>query len=391
MKQKFFGISPNVVWLGVVSFLNDVSSEMIMPILPMFIESLGGGKLAVGILGGIRDSLSSLLNVVSGYMAGRTGKKKIFVFLGYFTSAFFKILLAISSTFRQAVVVSSLERLGKGMRNAPRDAIIAESMPQERGKGFGFHRALDTMGAILGSLFVLILLWFFNFGFKAILIIASLLSLVCLIPLAFVKEPQTAPEKKEAVSASVVLPAGLKIFIVIAAAFALGNFSYMFFVLRSSEFFANKWAKILPVLLYVFFNIFSAAFVMPLGVLGDRIGKQKVIILGYLMFAATCFGFIFIRSAAGLAALFAFYGVSVASVDSNQRAYVSDLSGGQKKAAALGVYHTAVGLMALPAGLLGGLLWKYISAETTFIYGGSIGLVCAVMLIAFGGYIEGRK
>ncbi|MDP2933712.1 MAG: MFS transporter, partial [bacterium] len=372
----------------------DLSSEMIMPILPMFIESLGGGKLAVGILGGIRDSLSSLVNVVSGYLAGRTGRKKIFVFAGYFTSAFFKLLLALSTTFKQAVVVSSLERLGKGLRNAPRDAIIAESMPLQRGTGFGIHRALDTLGAIFGSLLVFVLMWLFNFGFKSILIIASLLSLVCLIPLVFVKETRSAcggPKEKGAASAFGVLPAGLKVFLAIAAGFALGNFSYMFFVLRAGQFFADKWSKVLPVGLYVLFNIFCAGFVMPLGVLADRIGKRKVIIFGYLLFAATCFGFVFVRSAAGLVALFIFYGISVAAVDGNQRAIVSDLAGGQVKAAALGAYHTAVGLMALPAGLIAGLLWKYISAATTFIYGGSIGLVCAVMLIAFGGYIEKRK
>jgi MFS family permease len=391
-KEGFFkNVSSNVLLLGVVSFLNDLSSEMILPILPMFIESLGGGKLAVGILGGIRDSLSSLLNVVSGYLAGRTGRKKIFVFWGYFTSAVFKLLLALSTTFKQAVVVSSLERLGKGLRNAPRDAIIADSMPQQSGTGFGIHRALDTSGAILGSLLVFLLMWLFNFGFKSILIIASLLSLVCLIPLVFVKETRTAPKEKGAASAFGVLPAGLKIFLVIAAGFALGNFSYMFFVLRAGHFFADKWSKVLPVGLYVLFNIFCAGFVMPLGVLADKIGKRKVIVFGYLLFAAACFGFVFVRSVAGLVALFIFYGISVAAVDGNQRAIVSDLAGGQVKAAALGTYHTAVGLMALPAGLIAGLLWKYISAETTFIYGGSIGLVCAVMLIAFGGYIERRK
>jgi MFS family permease len=389
MKNNIFrGVSANVVLLGVVSFLNDLSSEMILPILPMFIESLGGGKLAVGILGGIRDSLSSLLNVVSGYLAGRTGRKKIFVFWGYFTSAVFKLLLALSATFKQAVVVSSLERLGKGLRNAPRDAIIAESMPQQRGTGFGFHRALDTTGAIFGSLFVFVLLWLFNLGFKTILIIASLLSLVCLIPLAFVKETRTVPEKEKAASALGALPVRLKLFLAIAAAFALGNFSYMFFVLRAGQFFADRWSKVLPVLLYVLFNIFNAGFVMPLGVLADKVGKRKVIILGYVSFAATCFGFVFVRSVPGLVVLFAFYGISVAAVDSNQRAIVSDLAGGQIKAAALGAYHMVVGLSALPAGLVAGLLWKYGSAQATFLYGGSIGLICAVMLIMLSGHIE---
>jgi MFS family permease len=391
-KEGFFkNVSGNVLLLGIVSFLNDLSSEMILPILPMFIESLGGGKLAVGILGGIRDSLSSLLNVVSGYMAGRTGRKKIFVFWGYFTSGFFKLLLALSTTFRQAVAFSSLERIGKGLRNAPRDAIIAESMPGQKGKGFGLHRALDTFGAIFGSLLAFVLMWLFNFSFKSILIIASLLSLVCLTPLVFVKETRTIPKETKAASPIGSLPKGLKIFLVVAAGFALGNFSYMFFVLRAGDFFSDKWSKVLPVGLYVLFNIFCAGFVMPLGILADKIGKRKVIIFGYLLFAAVCFGFILVKSAASLVLLFIFYGISVAAVDGNQRAIVSDLSEGSIKAAALGAYHTAVGLMALPAGLIAGLLWKYISAEATFIYGGSMGLLCGVMLIVFGGLIESKK
>jgi MFS family permease len=297
----------------------------------------------------------------------------------------------MSTTFRQAVAFSSLERIGKGLRNAPRDAIIAESMPQQKGKGFGLHRALDTFGAILGSLVVFVLMWLFNFGFKSILIIASLLSLACLTPLVFVRETRTTPKEKKAASPLGSLPTGLKVFLVIVAGFALGNFSYMFFVLRAGDFFSDKWSKVLPVGLYVLFNVFCAGFVMPLGVLADKIGKRKVIIFGYLLFAGVCFGFILVRSAVGLVLLFIFYGISVAAVDGNQRAIVSDLAGGLVKAAVLGTYHTAVGLMALPAGLIAGLLWKYVSAEVTFIYGGSVGLLCAVMLIAFGGFIDSTR
>ena len=136
------------------------------------------------------------------------------------------------------------------------------------------------------------------------MIIASVLSLICLIPIAFVKEKRTKPQKRELTSSFGTLPKGLKIFLAIAAAFALGNFSYMFFVLRARDFFSDKWANILPVLLYVFFNIFYAGFVIPLGVLADKIGKRKVIIFGYLLFALTCGGFIFVRSVAGLAGSF---------------------------------------------------------------------------------------
>jgi MFS family permease len=321
-------------------------------------------------------------------MAGRTGKKKIFVFSGYFTSTVFKVLLAMSNTLGLAIVVSSLERLGKGLRNAPRDAIIAESMPQHKGKAFGFHRAMDTSGAMLGSVFALLILLFYNNNYKLILIIAAALSVICLIPIAFVKEQRTEPQKRDAAEPAATISRGLKLFLAIAATFALGNFSYMFFVLRAKDFFSDKLAYILPVLLYILFNIVGALAVYPLGVLGDKIGKQKVIVLGYLFFSVACFGFMFVRTIAGLAVLFVFYGISVASVDSNQRAYVSDLAGGQSKSAALGVYHTAVGLAALPAGIIAGLLWK---SELTFIFGGTVGLICAALFIIRVHSIEEKK
>ena len=380
-------MSPNVILLGIVSMLNDLSSEMIMPILPMFIQSLGGGSLAIGVLGGIRDSLSSLLNIVSGYMASRTGRKKIFVFIGYFTSALFKLLLALSNTLGLAMLVSSLERLGKGLRNAPRDAIIAESMSEDKGRAFGLHRFFDTTGAIFGSVFVLVLLWIFKLSFKNILIVASGLSFICLIPIAFVKEKRTAAQQQVSSSSSSAIPSGLKIFLFIAALFALGNFSYMFFVARAKGIFESEklgnWAYILPVLLYVFFNIFYAGFALPLGSLADKIGKRNVIILGYLFFAITCFGFIFVTSTIGLAVLFAIYGISLASVDGNQRALVSDLAGTIAKSEALGLYHTFIGLAALPAGLFAGLLWKYLAPSATFVFGSALGLSCAAILFLF--------
>lgn len=391
MKNGIFkGISNNVILLGFVSFLNDLSSEMILPILPMFIESLGGSKLAVGIVGGVRDSLSSLLNLLSGYLAARSGRSKVLVFLGYLTSAVFKFFLSLSATFGQAVWFSSLERVGKGLRTAPRDAIIAESMSQRKGAGFGVHRAFDTAGAILGSLMTFLLLWLFSFSLKGILIIAAGLSAVCLIPLIFVRDVQMKPQGKKPAFGFRALPAGLRFFLVIAAIFALGNFSYMFFVLRAGQFFEGRWSSILPVLFYVLFNIVGAAFVMPLGFLADRIGKSKVIALGYLLFAAACLGFVFIKSGPLFAVLFAVYGLSVAAIDGNQRAFVADLAGGSLKAIALGTYHTMVGLAALPAGLVAGLLSKY-GAPAAFVYGGLIGLVCAIVLISFNIDMESKE
>jgi MFS family permease len=388
MKNKYMkGVSANVFLLGIVSFLNDLSSEMIMPILPMFVTALGGAGLAVGLVGGFRDSISSILKVFCGYWSDRTGKRKIFVSSGYLTSSLFKFLLALSKTCQHVVIFAALERLGKGLRTAARDAIIAESMAKERGKGFGIHRAFDTSGAILGSIVVFLLFWFFGFSFKLIILIAGVVAFASLIPLRFVNEGKTEPRDITLKIGLKNLPTSLKLFILISGIFALGNFSYMFFIIRAQQFFPGKLPiAAVPILLYVLFNIFYAGFAVPLGALSDKLGREKVIILGYLLFSLTSLGFAFLTSLLAFIVLFALYGITYAAVDGNQRAFVSDLSSRQLNATALGTFHTTIGLMALPASLIAGFLWQNIAPEITFIYGSIPGFISVLLFIAFGNY-----
>jgi len=385
------GVSANVLLLGIVSFLNDVSSEMITPILPMFITALGGGGVAVGLVGGIRDSVSSILKVLAGYWSDRTGRRKIFVSSGYLTSAFFKLLLSLSKAWPHAVILAAAERIGKGLRTAARDAIIADSMTKQRGKGFGIHRALDTSGAISGSIVVFLLFWFLGFGFKSIILIAGVIAFVSLIPLRFVKEGERKPQNITLKIGLKNLPKSLKLFILICSVFALGNFSYMFFVIRAQQFFATKLSIAVPILLYVLFNIFYAGFAIPLGAVSDRIGREKVIVFGYLLFSLTSLGFAFLTSLPAFIVLFALYGITYAAVDGNQRAFVSDLSSQQGKATALGTFHTAIGLMALPAGIIAGFLWQNIAASATFIYGSILSFISVVLFVAFGSCFQAAK
>ncbi len=384
------GIAPNVILLGIVSFLNDLSSEMIMPILPMFLKSLGSTGEVIGLVGGLRDSVSSILKVFCGYLSDKTGKRKIFVYAGYFTSTIFKLLLAISSTWPIAVAFSSLERVGKGLRTAARDAIIAESMTTQRGKGFGIHRVFDTVGAILGSVVAFCLYWFSGFGFKTIIIVASLLGFVSLVPLRFVRESESKPQDVTLKMGLRGLSMPLKLFIVVSSVFALGNFSYMFFILKAQQHFPGRLSVAAPILLYVLFNIFYSAFAVPFGAISDKIGRQKVIIFGYIMFSATSIGFVFVHSLGGFVVLFAVYGLMYAAVDGNQRAYVSDLTTAQLRATALGAFQTTTGLMALPAGLIAGFLWEKIGPSATFIYGATFGLASILLFIIFKDYFKPR-
>ena len=391
MKNKFFsGISFNVLLLGIVSFLTDASSEMIAPILPMLITSLGGTGIIIGLVGGLRDSISSMMNVISGYWSDRSGKRKKFVVLGYSSSAFFKLFLSLSKSWAQILAFVSMERVGKGLRNAPRDAIISESMPQNLGKAFGFHRTMDSAGAILGSVLVLLFLWLFGLSFNMIILIAAIIAFLSLIPLYFVEEKKVSANKELPRLSFKELPKQLKMFLIVAGIFSFANFSYMFFILKAQEQF-GKDAVILPILLYILFNIFYTTFSIPFGILSDRIGRKKVILMGYMLFAFTSIGFAVFGSLASFTILFASYGVSYAIIDGNQRAFVSELSSKSLKAMGLGAYHTIIGLIALPAGLIAGALWESFSPAVTFIYGSIMSFFAIALFFAFKNYFIGAN
>ena len=381
MKNKYLKeIGANIFLLGIVSFLNDLSSEMIMPILPMFITALGGAGLVVGLIGGLRDSISSILKVFAGYWSDKSGKRKIFVFSGYLTSALFKLFLAFSKIWQHVLIFAGLERIGKGLRTAARDAIIADSMPKEKGKGFGIHRAMDTSGAIGGSIIVFLLIWFFGYNFKSIILIAAILALLSLIPLYFVKERKREPQDINLKIGLKNLSRPLRLFILVSGIFSLANFSYMFFILRAQELFMGKLSVGVPILLYILFNTFYAVLAVPFGELSDKIGRKKVIVFGYLLFSLTSLGFAFFNSLTPFIVLFALYGIVYAMVDGNQRAYVSDLSSEELRATALGTFHTATGLMALPASLIAGFLWQ-INSSMPFIYSATVSIISIVLFI----------
>ncbi len=369
----------NILWLGLVSFFNDMSSEMIMPILPMFITSLGGGGLIVGLISGIRESVASIFKIVSGYLSDITNKRKRFVVIGYLTSSVFKLLLGFSRLWYHILIFSGLERIGKGLRTAPRDAIIAESTSAQ-GKGFGVHRALDTAGAIFGSLLVLILFWKLGLGFKSIIFFAAIIGFISLIPLYFVQETSKKKGSDRTNISFRQLPKNLRLFIIIAAIFSLANFSYMFFVLKVQSYLTGRAGIILAILLYTFFNIFYAGFAIPFGKLSDRVGRKKVLIGGYVLFLIVSLGFILAKSVIVYFILFALYGITYAIIDGNQRAFVSDLSPANIKGTALGTFHAVVGFSALPSSLIAGYLWD-IKPELTFIYGSAMSLVAIILFM----------
>ncbi len=375
----------NIRLLGWVSFLNDLSSEMIMPILPMFITALGGGGAAIGLIGGLRDSVAGILKILFGWFSDRSRKRKPFILAGYSSSILFKALLGLSTLWQHVLVLASLERVGKGMRTAPRDALISDSAGREKGRSFGFHRAMDTAGAILGSIGAFILFWLLGLELKLIIFIAAGVAVFSLIPLKNLEEKRGGEENKISLRFSLSgLNPRLRHFITAAGIFSLANFSYMFFVLRARDVFAVyldfRLATALPILLYVLYNIFYASFSIPFSRLGDKKDRKKIIAGGYVLFALTCAGFAFLEGILVYIILFALYGTGYAVIDGNQRAFVSEISSEELKGTSLGSFHTVSGIAALPANLAAGFLWQA-SSSFSFIYGSIASLIAAAVLI----------
>lgn len=382
----------NVFLLGLTSLLTDFSTEMVVPILPFFIQALGGGGLAVGLIFGVGDAVASLMRVFSGYYADKTKHYKPLVFLGYLFSSAAKFAYPLAIKWPHIAVIRPIERIGKGVRDAPRDAIVSESVPNNRrGRAFGIQRAMDSAGAIVGSVTVLLLFVVFDFSFNGIFYTSAVIGLLAVIPILFVKVPSGLRLSTGLVSFTKISSEAWR-FIAVATVFALANFSYAFFVLRANSFFPEAGTKAalgLTLLVYIFFNIFDAVFSGPAGALSDRIGRRRTILIGYSMFSLVCFGFLLSalkpESLGGsfifLAALFALYGLFKAFIDASQRAFVSDLSPDEIRGTALGTFETATGLAAVPSGLAAGLLWNLAPAYT-FLYGFLMSLA-AVIALAF--------
>lgn len=372
--------SQNILLLGLVSLLNDISSEIIQPILPLFIASLGGGSLAVGLIGGISDGLPSLFKVLAGYGSDRLGKRKPLVVAGYALSALGKLFLPAASSWQQVFLLKTLERSGKGVRSAPRDAMISESAQEgRRGRGFGLHRAMDSTGAVIGSLLAY-LLWQGGMSYSSIFMVAGILSVLALLPFCRVGESFRAPSCTVKLKFSALSPE-FRRFLGLAGLFALGNFSYMFFILRAQGLFSGAEAVAAPLLLYALFNLVYALLALPVGIWSDRVGRRKVLAIGYALFALTALGFAFVTNLAGLIALFALYGLVYALVDGSERAYVSDLSPVSLRGSSLGIYYGAIGLTAIISSLTAGALWAWWGAEATFVFGAGTAALAAVGLL----------
>lgn len=330
MKNKF-GISKNVFALGLVSFFNDVASEMIYPIVPIFLTSVLGAPVAiVGLIEGIAESTASILKVVSGWLSDKFQRRKPFIVAGYSFSAISKIILSLAFSWPFVLIARFIDRFGKGTRTSARDALIAESSENSvRGRAFGFHRALDTLGAVVGPMIALLAIHFLDNNFRLIFFLAFIPAFIgILLLLFFVKE-----KKKEANSSSAFhfnwhnLDPSFKIFLLISFIFALGNSSDAFLILRAQNL---GLSLTLVVLAYILFNFTYAIFSIPAGIISDKIGPRKVLLAGFLLFSAVYLFFGLVHSSLFLWILFPVYGLYMALTEGVGKAYISNLVSQEK-------------------------------------------------------------
>jgi MFS family permease len=281
-------------------------------------------------------------------------------------------LLGLSKHWPFAVFFSGAERIGKGFRTPSTEAIIADSAPKQKGLGFGVHRALDTSGAIVGTIVTLILLSTFMVSFKTIIIVASTIGMISIIPLQAIKEKKPKPLKRTLMITLGKLPKRMKFFILAASIFSFANFSYMFFLLRVNG----------SVFLYLISVIFYAAGAIPMGLLTDKIGRRRVIAAGYALFSLVSITFFYAKSFSLFVVLFALYGIVNAIVEGNQRALVADLTSEREKGTSLGAFHSTTGVFSLIGNLAAGFLWKYVSPGSVFIMGGIVSFVATLTCIS---------
>jgi len=377
--ETMFGIPVILLLLGLVSLLNDFSSEMILPILPFFIASLGGTAAIVGLIGGFSDALASFLKLASGYLSDKQHRKKPFIVFGYGLTSFTKMFYIFANSWPFIFFLRSFDRVGKGIREAPRDALISV-VSRTHGKMFGIHRVMDTMGAILGTIATMIVIYFFGMNYQIIFVIAAVIAFISLIPLWFVKEEKEADANHLLKVDFNVLGPKLLFVLFVFGLFNLGNFTYMLFIMKAQLQFGLAEGILIVLSMYLLYNISMALFSYPVGEIYDKIGKYAIII-GFALFAITCIGFVYATSLFWLIILFIVYGLFNAFIDGNARAFISDLSKEEIRGTALGTYHFVSGIVALPSSFIAGLLWDSISPNAPFVFGFIIAIVSVLLLM----------
>jgi len=388
----------NVIALGLVSFLTDISSEVSLTFLPLFLsEVLGTASALIGVIEGLAESTATLLKLFSGWLSDRLGRRKVLTLLGYGLSALSKPFLYLADAWGPVLVIRFADRVGKGVRTAPRDALVADSAAEEgRGRAFGLHRALDTAGAVWGtgiiaivvylsqqmgaalnrSTYQRLVLWGILPGFLALLILAL-----------FVREVRPAAPNGWLRLSLRGFDRRFYIFLIALVLFTLGNSSDAFLLLRARTL---GLTTLQVALMVVAFNIVYSLLSMPAGSLSDRVGRRRVILIGWTAYGLIYLGFALAGNGLQMGVLYILYGLYYAAFEGTSRALVADIvPDSARRGTAYGVYHLAVGITAFPASVLAGLLWDLFSPAAAFYFGAGMALLAAVVF-GLGVRLPGR-
>ena len=393
--RRYRRLPRNVFAISLVSLLNDASSEIVYPLLPVFLSlTLGASPGIVGLIEGAAESISSLLKLAAGHFSDRRGKRKGFVVFGYMLSSFTRPLLAFAGSWPQVLGLRLADRVGKGIRSSPRDAMIADTVRiEERGLAFGLHRAMDHTGAVIGPLIGYAFLFYFAANqatpsardFSMIFLVASVPALAAVVvAVMLVRESSQQVRLNET---STTLPvrfslrgfdSDFKRFLLILALFTLSNSSDVFLILRARS---TGVSALNTLLLWAVFHIVKVLSSIFGGDLSDRLGRRRLIVSGWILYAAVYAGFAFVSNQVSVWILFMIYGIYFGLSEGAEKALVADLVRPEQRGTAYGLYNLAFGVTVLPASLLMGGLWDWRGPQTAFLVSAILGATAALLLM----------
>lgn len=395
----FKKIPRTVFILGLVSFFNDLASEMIYPIVPIFLTTtLGAPVMVVGLIEGIAEATASLMKFVAGYISDLVRKRKIFVVAGYSLGAISKLLIALALTWQFVLFARIIDRFGKGIRTSARDSILLQNTNgKNRGLIFGFHRAFDSFGAVVGPILGLILIYLLKENIRLVFFLAFIPAIIAVLLLfVFVREKYSNNQfdaglyikRFRNISISKVmihilsnfrsLNTTLRLFLVISFIFALGNSSDAFLILRARQL---GLATGLTIATYILFNLSQTVFATPAGKLADIIGAKRVYAAGLLVFSLVYFLFGIIHNPNWIWIIFPVYGIYIAATDGVSKAYISQFITEEQSGTYFGFYQMGIAVCGFFASFIGGILWSKISPSMTFLYGSIMALLAFSILL----------
>lgn len=381
-EKKLFGFNRNILFTGLTSFLTDTSVKMVYSVMPMFLLSIGASKTSLSLIEGIAESTAALVKTLSGFWSDKIGRNKPFMLIGYGISALIIPLYSFVISPLQVLYLRFIERFGKGIRTAPRDSLVAGSVSnKETGKSFGLQKAMDNSGAIAGPLAAFALLIFFPLNYRLIFLLAGIPAFLSIFVIIFgIKEAKKNKESLFKKFHFKDFPPKFYLFLAIIFIFTLGNSTDALLLVKANE--VGVKVAFIP-LVYLVTSIVSVLLAIPLGSLSDRIGKERILVAGFLIYAIVYYGFGVTGSVATIIFLFALYGLYSATTDGIQKAFISDMIDSNKQGTGLGIYNALLGITLLPASLIAGILYDKVNSHIPFYFGAVTAIISAILMLFF--------